>query len=215
MLIADFLLYANFAPLPTVAPVIDAALASRKSILLAGPWQLLASNLLCPVVAVLYAAGAWHVFARFRGASRQWSAITGSLFALLATMSCVFHALWSQFALTVQHANRTGGTADSLFKAAHSHMQQTLDAATLVGAPLIIIMSVLVLSGRSSYPRWTAVFNPFLLYAIATPLLTPFANSLPTPYGALLLSSLSELTMAGFFLVSLMTLRGFRSPPAA
>src|SRR5215831_15243631 len=195
LLVGDGLLYANFAPL-----------AARRVIVLASPHALLASNLLCSLAAVLYVVGAWHVFARFQIASDRWSKIAGVLFALAAVMSCVYHALWSQFALIVQHANQEGASARAVFEGALGHMRQTLNATTFVAIPLIVLMLILVMGGRSSYPRWTAALNPFLLYGISAALLTPLANSMPTPFGALLLSSLSELTMAVFFAISFFTI---------
>ncbi len=207
LLIADFALYSHWGALPPVSDSVAALLGPRKAILLATPASLLLSSIVCPLVALLYAVGAWHVYARLKTASARGAAMAGILFALVAVMSCVFHALWSQYGFILQFANQQPVLASDLVGTASSHMKQSLDIATLVGLAQIIVMFVLVIQGKTTYPRWTLIFNPFLLYAIATAILSPYANSLPHPYGALILSGLSEAAMALFFVVSLATLR--------
>ena len=58
-----------------------------------------------------------------------------------------------------------------------------------------ILLLVLVLFGKTWYPRWTALANPAVLF-----LLTPLANRAPAPFGAVLSGGFTNLTIAVFFL---------------
>jgi len=215
LLAANFFLYAHPTELSNVVESLRVILKARASILGATATHLLISNLLCPIAAVLYVAGGWHVYARFRTALPRWAMAAGALFALLAVMSCAYHALFSQYAFALQFVNANSNPSLhpsldpslKLLDGASSHMRMTLSAATFVGAPLILLMSIPILWGRTTYPRWSVILNPFLTYAVVAPLLTPFANGLASPGGALMLSSLSEIAMVIFFVMSLTTLK--------
>jgi hypothetical protein len=207
LLIADFALYAHWGVLPPVSDSVAKVLGPRTAILLATPASLFFSSIVCPLVAILYVAGAWHVYARLKIASVGGARMAAMLFALVAVMSSVYHALWSQYGFALQVTNQYPHLTGNLVGVASNHMKQSLNIATIVGLAQIVVMSVLVIRGKSAYPRWTVLINPFLLYGIATPMLLPLANGLPNPYGALILSSLSEVTMSLFFAFSLVTSR--------
>ena len=72
-----------------------------------------------------------------------------------------------------------------------------------VGAVLLIL---LVVFGKTRYPKWTVLANPGILR-----LLSPFADATPAPVGAILVGGFTNLTIAGFFLVSVVTT--WRLPP--
>jgi hypothetical protein len=73
-----------------------------------------------------------------------------------------------------------------------------------VGAALLLI---LVLMGRTYYPRWTALANPAVLLA-----LSPLADRVPAPLGAILVGGFTNLSIATFFLVSIVTTWKHRDP---
>jgi hypothetical protein len=205
MLIGDLLLYAHFDPLPPVAEPVQASLGPRVAILLATPTQLAVSTLLGPVAALFYVLGAWHVYARMQvPQNSRWAQLAGALWALTFMFSGAYHALWGPFGLIAQLANVQSPLP--LFMQAESIMQLMLGASTLVALPLMVLMLVRVGTGRTDYPRWTALYNPLLLYGVGVPLLTPLAATLPAPYGAVLLGGLYNALMLGFFSLSVLTL---------
>lgn len=78
-----------------------------------------------------------------------------------------------------------------------------LGAPGYVGAVLLV---VLVALGKTRYPKWTVLANPAILL-----LLSPLADATPAPVGAILVGGFTNLTIAVFFLVSLVTT--WRLPP--
>ena len=70
-------------------------------------------------------------------------------------------------------------------------------AASIVGAVLLL---GLVALGKTWYPRWTVLANPAALL-----LLSPLADKVPAPVGAILIGGFTNLAIAVFFLVSVLT----------
>jgi len=66
-----------------------------------------------------------------------------------------------------------------------------------IGAVLLVALIVL---GRTWYPRWTVITNPAVLLA-----LSPFADQVPSPFGAILVGGFTNLSIAAFFLLSVLT----------
>jgi hypothetical protein len=211
LLAGDLLLYAHDADLPPVAPEVHAVLGPRQAILLATPKQLIASSVIGPLAAALYAFGAWHVYMRLAAASRRWAATAGVLWLLSFCLSGAYHALWGPFGSIVAFAN-DNPAGISLMAQAAANLHALLTVSTFVALPAIIITLLLVAGGKSEYPRWTAPLNPFLWYGIGTAVLGVAANQLPHPWGAVLLGSLYNALMVLFFLMSLLTLRSNLSP---
>ncbi len=63
-----------------------------------------------------------------------------------------------------------------------------------------ILLLILVLFGKTLYPRWTVVANFGVLSLVA-----PFAERIPAPLGAVLVGGFINLSIAVFFLVSLIS----------
>jgi hypothetical protein len=63
-----------------------------------------------------------------------------------------------------------------------------------------ILLLGLVLLGKTWYPRWTVLANPAALM-----LLSPVAERMPAPLGAVLSGGFTSLSIAVFFLVSAVT----------
>jgi len=63
-----------------------------------------------------------------------------------------------------------------------------------------VLLLGLVLLGKTWYPRWTALANPAVLVV-----LSPLADRAPAPLGAVLSGGFTNLSIALFFLVSVLT----------
>ena len=63
-----------------------------------------------------------------------------------------------------------------------------------------ILLLALVLFGKTYYPRWTVLANPAILL-----LLSPLVDRLPSPFGAILSGGFTNLSIAVFFVVSVLT----------
>ena len=125
----------------------------------------------------------------------------------MTIMSGAYHAMWGQYGFALQFANQQAPLAADLLGNVAGNMKFFNDVQTLLGLLLMLVMLVLVASGRSLYPRWTVLLNPVLLYAVGVGLFTPLANDMPIPYGALILGGLYNALMAVFFAMSILTLR--------
>jgi len=63
-----------------------------------------------------------------------------------------------------------------------------------------LLLLGLVLFGKTYYQRWTVLANPAILL-----LLSPLVDRLPSPFGAILSGGFTNLSIAVFFLVSVLT----------
>ena len=63
-----------------------------------------------------------------------------------------------------------------------------------------VLLLGLMLLGKTWYPRWTALANPAVLVV-----LSPLADRAPAPLGAVLSGGFTNLSIALFFLVSVLT----------
>jgi hypothetical protein len=76
-------------------------------------------------------------------------------------------------------------------------------AYNLAAAPAYlatVLLLPLVLLGKTAYPRWTALANFGVLSLVA-----PLAERIPAPFGAVVVGGFTNLSIAFFFLVSVMS----------
>jgi len=110
------------------------------------------------------------------------------------------HALWVPRGLAIKYSDALAGVAPELvtaFKDYWSLAYQMAEVPAYVGAILLLI---LVLWGKSRYPRWTVFANFGVLS-----LLAPLAERVPSPFGAVLVGGFTNLSIALFFLVSVLS----------
>ncbi|MBI3850165.1 MAG: hypothetical protein HY298_07735 [Verrucomicrobia bacterium] len=159
--------------------------------------RLFMGGLLGPIAGCLCLLGFWHVRQNLVDRSPFLGRVV--FFALGAAMVAVsvVHALVVPLALAIRYSAAHGGTAQDLIEALHNYYGLTYDLAKGPAYLGAILLLILVLSGKSSYPRWTALANFGLLL-----LLAPVADRVPAPLGAALFNGFESLTLVLFFLVS-------------
>lgn len=116
-------------------------------------------------------------------------------------MSGTYHALWSMYGIIIQFANTQAVVPIDLLEAAQNYATFIVNAALV---PIMLSMFVLfsaILLGKSNYPRWMALFSPFLAFAVGPPILTPIAADLAPPYGAFITGAFFNSVMLVFFFV--------------
>ena len=160
------------------------------------PERLMLGGLLSMPAGLGYLGGALHVFQRLARAG--WvlrTATTGAVLSVLI-VAVATHAVWGAFALTVASGSRAANALVSHYLDQHFLIGQ------IIAVPASLLLFGITVSGRTSWPRWVAVFNPGLVYlALAT------ANWFPAPFGAAIVGGAFNLAFAVFFLVSLATAR--------
>jgi hypothetical protein len=167
--------------------------------------RLLVGGLLGPVAGCLCILGFWHVRQNLVGRSPMLGRVV--FFALAATMVAVsaVHALVAPLALARRYSDAHGGTGQELLEALRNYYGLTYGIAKGPAYLGAILLLLLVVMGKSSYPRWTALanFGPLLL-------LEPLTYRVPAPLGAPLVGGFESLCLTLFFLVSVLST--WRSP---
>jgi len=162
--------------------------------------RLFIGGLMGPIAGCLCLLGFWHVRQNLVGRSRFLGRIV--FFALAAgTVSVsVVHALLVPLWLARRYSEAHDGSASELVEALRHYLKL---ANTLMEGPYylgVILLLILVLLGKSSYPRWTVLANFGLLS-----FLEPLADRVPAPLGAVLVGGFESLSLALFFLVSVLS----------
>jgi hypothetical protein len=162
--------------------------------------RLFAGGLVGPVAACLCLVGCWHV--RRNVISRSPLVGRIAFLALAATMviGSAVHALWVPRGLAMKYSDALAGVAPELIAALKNYWYFAYQMAEMPAYLAAILLLILVLSGKSQYPRWTVLANFGVLS-----LLAPLAERVPSPFGAVLVGGFTNLSIAVFFLVSVMS----------
>jgi hypothetical protein len=120
-------------------------------------------------------------------------------FVLMVTGSAV-HTLWTAKGLALKYCYGQASPCSDLLSATKTYWTLAYNMGAIPGYIGGVILMVLVLTGRTRYPRWTAVANPGVLI-----LLSPLASKVPAPLGSILVGGSDNLSIALFFLISVYT----------
>ena len=158
-------------------------------------------GVLGPIATVFYFLGFYHIYSRV-------SARSAGL-ALIIVASCLvgmifggsYHAMWTIRAFLIKAQPLfSGPTLDSyetLFRQIVTYTRLFYRAAEvlwLFGGGLLLYA---VVSGKSLFPRWTALVNPALLF-----LVSPLAQLIPAPIGLIVVGGYINIAMCLFFMVA-------------
>jgi hypothetical protein len=190
----DMLFYGHFG---TGAAFRDGMLATVRQ---ASPWRLFAGGLVGPVAACLCIVGFWHVYRNTRPTSAFLGRVMLVAFFVLMVTGSAVHTLWTAKGLALKYCYGQGAPCSELLAATNSYWRLVYDFGAIPGYFGALLLLSLVLLGRTWYPRWTAIVNPAVLS-----LLSPLATRVPAPVGAVLVGGFTNLTIAIFFLTSVLT----------
>lgn len=137
------------------------------------------------------------------------------LFLLFAVGLAAIHSVWAVFELLIRSCvdGAAGGApaaCQAQADAVQAYMRVSLLGLAVPGAVGSVILAVLVLRGRTQWPRWAVLANPLLLVA----LLLPAFAAAPAPIGAVLLGGSASILLLVFFVVAQGSARGVRGEPA-
>jgi len=169
--------------------------------------RLFIGGLVGPVAACLCIIGFWHVRQNIVPLSPLLGRVV--FYALVAMMVAggAVHALWVPRGLAIKYADTVGGYAPELIAALRRYWEIAYDLAAVPAYFGAILLAILVVLGKSRYPRWTVLANFGLLS-----LLAPLAERTSAPLGAILVGGFTDLSIATFFLVSVVST--WNRPPA-
>jgi hypothetical protein len=162
--------------------------------------RLFTGGLVGPIAAGLCIIGFWHVGANVTPRSPLLGRLIFYSLAAMMVVGSAVHALWVPRGLATKYEIPLRAYAPDLFAALRRYWEVAYDLAAVpayIGAVLLLFA---VLFKRSVYPRWTILANFGLLS-----LLEPLATRVPAPLGAILVGGFTNLSIAVFFLVSVLS----------
>jgi hypothetical protein len=166
--------------------------------------RLFAGGLVGPFAACLCVMGFWHVYVNVRPAQELAGRAMLALFAVLMVWGSAIHTLWTARGLAMKFCYGSDDVGcRALVPAVNSYWNLAYNIGAVPGYFAAILLLGLVLLGKTWYPRWTVLANPATLM-----LLSPAVERMPAPLGAALSGGFTSLSIAVFFLVSVVTTWG-------
>lgn len=161
--------------------------------------RLYLAGALGPAAAIFYVIGAYHLYLRLHPARPLLRFITSFAFGAMFVIAGAVHAVWAAYALVLRGVAQGQASVD-LENVMAAYLDLVYKMAEVVGYPGALLLFFLVLTRRTTYPRWSVVLNPGL-FMLASPLVT----FLPSPIGAPVVGGLFNLAFVVLFTLSLAT----------
>jgi hypothetical protein len=160
--------------------------------------RLFVGGLIGPLAACLCLIGSWRVRECIAPRSPVLGQLTFLSGAAMMVAGSAVHALWVPRGLAYRYAEQ--GYPPELLAALRDYWQAAYYVAAAPAYVCSFLLLVAVVFRRSLYPRWTVLANFGVLS-----LLSPLAVGVPSPFGAVLVGGFTNLSIATFFLVSLVS----------
>ena len=161
--------------------------------------RLFIGGLLGPVAASLCIVGFWHVRENITSRSPLFARLIFYCLVAMMVAGSAVHALWVPRGLAFRYEGAIGVPVE-LLAPLRGYWEIAYYFAAVpayIGAALLLFV---VIFRKSIYPRWTVLANFGLLS-----LLEPLASQVPAPLGAILVGGFTNLSIAVFFLVSVLS----------
>ena len=163
--------------------------------------RLYAGGLVGPVAACLCILGFWHVYRNVNPPHGFFARLMLVCFAVLMIFGSAVHALWTAKGLAIQNCFGDDGVGcRALVSSVNSYWSLAYNLGAIPGYLGAILLVFLVLFGKTRYPKWTLFANPAFLI-----LISPLAERISAPFGAIFVGGSANLAIAFFFLVSILT----------
>ena len=173
--------------------------------------RLYAGGLVGPVAACLCILGFWHVHRNVNSPRGFFSRLVLVSFAVLMVFGSAVHAHWTAKGLAIQNCSGSDdASCRALLPAINSYWSLAYNLGAVPGYLGAILLIGLVLFRKTRYPKWTVLANPAFLI-----LLAPLAEKIPAPLGAILVGGSTNLAIAFFFLISVLTTWAAPEPGAS
>jgi hypothetical protein len=161
--------------------------------------RLFIGGLVGPVAACLCIVGFWHVRENIAPKNPLFARLIFYSLAAMMVAGSAVQALWVPRGLAFRYEGAIGVLAE-LLASLRRYWEIAYYFAAIpayIGAALLLFV---VIFRKSIYPRWTVLANFGLLS-----LLEPLASRVPAPLGAILVGGFTNLSIAVFFLVSVLS----------
>lgn len=172
----------------------------RATIQHASVERLFIGGLLGPAAACLCIVGFWHVYRNVRPEAIVAGRVMLVMFFVLMVAGSAVHTLWTAKGLAIRFCTGPDPACVNLASSIKSYWLLAYNLDSIPGYIGALLLAGLVVLGKTHYPRWTVLANPAVLF-----LVSPLATRLPSPIGAILVGGSANLSIAVFFLVSILT----------
>lgn len=162
--------------------------------------RLFVGGLLGMPAACLCIVGFLHVRGNVKRSSPFLRELIFLSFAAMMVAGSAIHTLWAAKGLAIKYCSDGSAPCSAVTAALRSYWSVAYNIGSAPGYVGAVLLVLLVAFGRTRYPKWTVLANPAILL-----LLSPLADATPAPVGAILVGGFTNLTIAVFFLVSLVT----------
>ncbi|HEY0795729.1 MAG TPA: DUF6796 family protein [Acidisarcina sp.] len=162
--------------------------------------RLTAGGIIGPLAAGLCIIGFWHVYTNIHPSWANVGKVMMVAFFCLMVAGSAVHTLWTAKGFAIKFCTGQPGPCSEVLKATRSYWTLAYWMCAVPGYIGAGILLLLVAFGKSNCPRWTIVANPAFLA-----LFGPFLTRVPAPLGAFLVGGFENLSIAVFFLVSIVT----------
>ena len=162
--------------------------------------RLFGGGLVGPVAACLCLIGCWHVRENMIGRSPVLGRLVFLALASTMVIGGAVHALWVPRGLAIKYSAVVGAVAPELIDSLRSYWQFAYNLAAAPAYIAAVLLLLLVLLGKTAYPRWTVLANFGVLS-----LLAPLAERIPAPLGAVVVGGFTNLSIAFFFFISVVS----------
>jgi hypothetical protein len=172
--------------------------------------RLCRGHFLSVLAAPFYLVGYWHLYRCLAPAGKRMAQAVFFIGSYGFVIGTAWLASRIGLALLVQADAAAGGgeTLRHLIDAYDAHGESLVQVIRVTTALVSIGFVGLILTGRSRYPRWMALFNPILLLALV------FASYFAVPaVGKYLVPTAMNVAHFGVFGASLFALRKAMLPP--
>jgi hypothetical protein len=162
--------------------------------------RLSVGGLLGMPAACLCIVGFWHVRGNVKHSSPFLRELIFLSFAAMMVAGSAIHTLWAAKGLAIKYCSDGSAPCSAVTAALRSYWSVAYNIGSAPGYVGAVLLVLLVAFGKTRYPKWTVLANPAILL-----LLSPLADATPAPVGAILVGGFTNLTIAVFFLASLVT----------
>lgn len=159
--------------------------------------QIVAGGFIGPIASLLYCLGFLSIYGMISPKSPVLAAIATGSAAGSIIIGGAYHAMWGIRGLLIK-AGLPSSSYQALYDRIVKYTRLFYNAMMVFAGVASLVLLFVVLSGRSLYPRWTAVVNPGLLL-----LFKPLARFIPSPLGAIVSGGYLNLVFVVFFSVML------------
>lgn len=194
LFIGDMLLYGHLGGAGGFLESVEAVASnvSHERIFIGG--------ILGPICSLLYIIGFWHVYQNIQKSGKIAARTVVAGCAVLIVIGGTYHALWAIRMLIFKHGIGDTQSLEAFVEAVTSYLKITFIASSIPGFVVFPMLIVMVLLGRTGYPRWTVILNPGLLISLSF-----LVSDLPAPYGLTFYGGYINLVFVVFFVVSVIT----------